>query len=30
MMEAQRAFELASKAIKMQDDIAGIANQVKR
>lgn len=30
MIEAQRAFELASKAIKMQDDIAGIANQVKR
>ena len=30
MIEAQRAFELASRAIKMQDEIAGIANGVKR
>jgi flagellar basal-body rod protein FlgG len=30
MIEAQRAFELASKAVKMQDEIAGIANGVKR
>jgi flagellar basal-body rod protein FlgG len=30
MMEAQRAFELASKAIHMQDQLAEIANGVKR
>jgi flagellar basal-body rod protein FlgG len=30
MMDAQRSFELASKAINMQDQILGIANGVKR
>ena len=30
MMDAQRGFELASKAISMQDQILGIANGVKR
>jgi len=30
MMEAQRAFQLASKAIQMQDQVAEIANGVKR
>jgi flagellar basal-body rod protein FlgG len=30
MMDAQRSFELASKAISMQDQILGIANGVKR
>ncbi|MEA2478946.1 MAG: flagellar basal-body rod protein FlgG, partial [Thermoleophilaceae bacterium] len=30
MMDAQRAFELSSKAIKQQDEMAGIANGVKR
>jgi flagellar basal-body rod protein FlgG len=30
MMDAQRSFELASKAITMQDQILGIANGVKR
>ena len=30
MMEAQRSFELASKAIQMQDQLAEIANGVKR
>ncbi|HEX6458475.1 MAG TPA: flagellar hook-basal body protein [Thermoleophilaceae bacterium] len=30
MMDAQRGFELASKAISMQDEMAGIANQVKQ
>jgi flagellar basal-body rod protein FlgG len=30
MMDAQRSFELASKAIQMQDDMASIANQVKQ
>ena len=30
MMDAQRSFELASKAIQMQDDMAAIANQVKQ
>jgi flagellar basal-body rod protein FlgG len=30
MMEAQRAFELASRAIRMQDQILEIANGVKR
>lgn len=30
MVESQRAFELASKAIQTQDRIAEIANQVKR
>jgi flagellar basal-body rod protein FlgG len=29
MMDAQRGFEMASKAIQMQDEMAGIANQVK-
>jgi flagellar basal-body rod protein FlgG len=30
MMDAQRAFELASKAIHQQDDMMGIANGIKR
>ena len=30
MIESQRAFELASRAIKMQDELLGIANGVKR
>jgi flagellar basal-body rod protein FlgG len=30
MMDAQRSYELASKAIRMQDDMLGIANGVKR
>jgi flagellar basal-body rod protein FlgG len=30
MIEAQRSFELASRAIKMQDQLAEIANGVKR
>lgn len=30
MIEAQRAFQLASRAVKMQDQIWEIANQVKR
>jgi flagellar basal-body rod protein FlgG len=30
MMDAQRSFELASKAIQMQDDMASIANGVKQ
>ncbi|MEA2446068.1 MAG: flagellar basal-body rod protein FlgG [Thermoleophilales bacterium] len=30
MMDSQRAFELASKAIKQQDDMMGIANGIKR
>ena len=30
MMDAQRAYELASKAIKQQDEMMGIANGVKR
>jgi flagellar basal-body rod protein FlgG len=30
MMDAQRSFELASRAINMQDQILGIANGVKR
>jgi len=30
MMDAQRGFEMASKAIQMQDEMAGIANQVKQ
>ena len=30
MMDAQRGFELASKAIQMQDQMMGIANGVKR
>jgi flagellar basal-body rod protein FlgG len=30
MMDAQRGFEMASKAITMQDQMAGIANQVKQ
>jgi flagellar basal-body rod protein FlgG len=30
MMDAQRGFELASKAISMQDEMAGVANQVKQ
>jgi flagellar basal-body rod protein FlgG len=30
MMDAQKSFELASKAISMQDQILGIANGVKR
>jgi flagellar basal-body rod protein FlgG len=30
MMDAQRSFELASRAISMQDQILGIANGVKR
>lgn len=30
MMDAQRGFELASKAISMQDEMAGIANGVKQ
>jgi flagellar basal-body rod protein FlgG len=30
MMEAQRSFELASRAIQMQDQILQIANEVKR
>jgi flagellar basal-body rod protein FlgG len=29
MMDAQRGFEMASKAIQMQDEMAGIANGVK-
>ena len=30
MIEAQRGFELASKAIEVQDQMLQIANQVKR
>jgi flagellar basal-body rod protein FlgG len=30
MMDSQRAFELASKAIKQQDDMMGIANGIRR
>ena len=30
MMDAQRGFELASKAIQMQDDVLAVANGVKR
>lgn len=30
MIETQRSFELASRAIKMQDELLGIANGVKR
>jgi flagellar basal-body rod protein FlgG len=30
MMDAQRGFEMASKAIQMQDEMAGVANQVKQ
>ena len=30
MIEAQRAFELSSRVIKMQDELMGIANGVKR
>ena len=30
MMDAQRAYELASKAIHQQDEMMGIANGVKR
>ena len=30
MMDAQRSFTLASRAIQMQNDMMGIANQVKR
>ncbi|MBI5104238.1 MAG: flagellar hook-basal body protein [Solirubrobacterales bacterium] len=30
MIESQRAFELASKALTTQDEILGIANQVKK
>lgn len=30
MMDAQRGFELAGKAISMQDEMAAIANQVKQ
>jgi flagellar basal-body rod protein FlgG len=30
MMDAQKAFELASKAIHQQDDMMGIANGIKR
>jgi flagellar basal body rod protein FlgG len=29
-MEAQRGYELASKAIEVQDQMLQIANQVKR
>ena len=30
MIDAQRSFQLASKAIQMQDQMLEIANQVKR
>jgi flagellar basal-body rod protein FlgG len=30
MMDSQRAFELASKAIRQQDDMMGIANGIRR
>ena len=30
MMDAQRGFELASKAIQMQDEVLAVANGVKR
>jgi flagellar basal body rod protein FlgG len=30
MMDAQRSFQLASKAVQMQDQILQIANEVKR
>ena len=30
MIESQRAFQLASKAITTADEMMGIANQVKR
>jgi len=30
MMDSQRAFELASKAIRQQDEMMGIANGIKR
>jgi flagellar basal body rod protein FlgG len=29
-MNSQRSFQLASKAISMQDEMAGIANGVKQ
>jgi flagellar basal body rod protein FlgG len=29
MMDAQRSFQLASKAVQMQDQLLQIANQVK-
>ena len=29
MMDAQRSYQLASKAIQMQDQLLQIANQVK-
>ena len=30
MMESQRAYELAIKAIRQQDQMMGIANGIKR
>ena len=30
MIESQRSYQLASKAITMADEMMGIANQVKR
>ena len=30
MIDAQRSFQMASKAIQMQDQMLEIANQVKR
>ena len=30
MIDAQRGFQLASKAIQMQDQMLEVANQVKR
>ena len=30
MMDSERSFQLASKAIQMQDEMAGIANGVKQ
>jgi flagellar basal-body rod protein FlgG len=30
MIDAQRSFQLASQALKMQDELLSIANQIKR
>ena len=30
MMDSQRAYELASKAIRQQDEMMGIANGIRR
>jgi flagellar basal-body rod protein FlgG len=30
MLDAQRSYELASRAVKMQDDLMQIANEIRR